>query len=99
MIDINAVNAKSMRYHILKLLHMSNSIKAPNTERCLVLGLQGIGWPATSHDVRRQLEYLKARNLVEITNQDKEIWSANILPDGVDILEGSVPFPAFLSKD
>lgn len=99
MLDMNAINAKAMRWHILKLLHMSNSIKHPNTERCLVIGLQGIGWPATTNDVRRQLEYLKARGLIEILNQDKDIWSANILPDGIDIIEGTTPFPAYLAKD
>lgn len=97
MLDLNAINSRFCRFHLMKVLHISAPINGA-TEQTLQLALQGIGWPATSQDVRRQLFYLKQRGLVEIIDESKDVWSARLTPDGMDVMEETKPFPDFLSK-
>lgn len=41
--------------------------------------------------VRRSLQYLHDRNLVELINRDEKLWMARLTPRGVDYLEGPEP--------
>lgn len=88
MIDLAKARREGLRWNLLKLLHMA----APYTsnETLMLDTMRGI-YPDTSQDeVRRHLDYLFDRKLIDLVKQPSGAWFADIGRHGVDIVEYTV---------
>ena len=88
MIDPAKARREGLRWNLLKLLHMA----APYTsnETLMLDTMRGIYPDATQDEVRRQLDYLADRDLVELSKQPSGSWFADIGRFGTDIVEYTV---------
>jgi hypothetical protein len=87
-IDHSKARRESMRWYILLTL---NNARPSDTHESLVLTtVQGIFADATALEVRKELDYLQARLLVELKKEPSGIWYADLTALGVDVAEYTV---------
>lgn len=90
--DHRKVRRESMRWSLILTLNNARPIGAH--EQLVVQTVQGIYPDATLTEVRRELEYLEDRKLVEIERDPSGFWRAKLNHYGVDVAEYTVPcFP------
>lgn len=88
MIDPDKARREGMRWHILNALHKA----APYTssEVFLLDIMRGIYPDATALEVRKHLDYLDDRDLIDLVKEPSGTWFADIDRYGTDIVEYSV---------
>lgn len=88
MLDAAKVRRESMRWHILLTLNNSRPIGA--CEELVLATVQGIYPDATSLEIRRELDYLASRNLVDLKKEPSGRWFSGLTRYGVDLAEYTV---------
>lgn len=88
MINAEKVRREGMRWHILKMLHMSAPYTASEVAVCDTM--RSIYPDATALEVRKQLDYLADRELIDLVKQPSGTWFADIARFGTDIVEYTV---------
>ena len=88
MVDQAKVRRESMRWNILLTLNNARPIGA--YEELVLSTIQAIYPDATALEVRRELDYLADRSLVELKKEPSGRWFADVTRDGVDIAEYTV---------
>lgn len=88
MTELDKARREGMRWNLLSALHKA----APYTtsETFLHDVMRGIYPDASAHEVRRQLDYLADRGLIELVKQPAGMWFADIGRYGTDIVEYAV---------
>jgi hypothetical protein len=88
MADMDKARREGMRWNLLNTLHKA----APYTsnEAFLLDVMRGIYPDCTPLEVRKQLDYLADRRLIDLTKQPSGAWFADIGRYGVDIVEYTV---------
>jgi hypothetical protein len=95
-IDLEKAQREEMRWRILKILDAGRPGKVPET---LILSvLQDISLPATPASLRRELDYLRDRKLIDLQCEDCPIWSAELTRAGVDVVEYTVACEAGIAR-
>lgn len=74
------------RYRILAILDVSRPY--PVGETVLANVLSDVDLQATQSDIRRAMQYLADKKLIELNAPRDRHWEARLLPDGVDYVEG-----------
>lgn len=88
MVDQAKVRRESMRWNILLTLNNARPIGA--YEELVLSTIQAIYPDATALELRRELDYLAGRSLVELKKEPGGRWFADVTRDGVDIAEYTV---------
>lgn len=88
-VDIEKAQREQIRWRILKVLDAGRPM--PVSEVVILQVLQDSSLPVTPHGLRRELDYLENRKLVEITHRDRPVWSAELTHYGVDLVEYTIP--------
>lgn len=88
MVDQSKVRRESMRWNILLTLNNARPIGA--YEELVLSTIQAIYPDATALELRRELDYLADRSLVELKKEPSGRWFADVTRDGVDIAEYTV---------
>lgn len=87
-IDAAKARRESMRWNILLVL---NNARPVGAHESLVLSiLQDVYPDATPLELRRELEYLSDRSLVDLDKAPSGIWRADLTHLGVDVAEYTV---------
>lgn len=88
MIDPAKARREGLRWNILKLLHMA----APYTsnETFMLDTMRGIYPDASQDEVRKHLDYLADRKLIDLVKAPSGAWFADIDRYGTDIVEYTV---------
>ncbi len=87
-IDLEKAHREQMRWLIMVALNAARPI---GTSEAIVLSAIQEAIPATQLDVRRELEYLEDRGLVEIEGRGmRPLWHAKLTHHGIDIVEYTV---------
>lgn len=87
-LDIAKIRREDMRWQIL--LTLSNGAPYYVAERIMLLVCQAIYPDTTDVEVRKQLDYLTERDLVEIEKSPSGPWSAKLTRYGTDIVEYTI---------
>jgi hypothetical protein len=77
-----------LRWRILRTLNIGRPY--PVAEDVLYQTVAGPDMPVTGHDVRRELDYLRVRELLTLSGQGSPQWSAKLTRAGVDVAEYAV---------
>lgn len=88
MVDQSKVRRESMRWNILLTLNNARPIGA--YEELVLSTIQAIYPDATALELRRELDYLADRSLVELKKEPSGRWFADVTRYGVDIAEYTV---------
>ena len=88
MVDQAKVRRESMRWNILLTLNNARPIGA--YEELVLSTIQAIYPDATALELRRELDYLAGRSLVELKKDPSGRWFADVTRYGVDIAEYTV---------
>ena len=88
MVDQSKVRRESMRWNILLTLNNARPIGA--YEELVLSTIQAIYPDATALEVRRELDYLADRKLVDLNKTPSGAWFADLTRIGVDIAEYTV---------
>lgn len=87
-IDAAKARRESMRWNILLIL---NNARPVGAHEALVLSTMQCVFPdATPLELRRELEYLSDRSLVEVKKDPSGHWLADLTHYGVDVAEYTV---------
>ncbi|MDO4725232.1 MAG: hypothetical protein Q4A97_10800 [Comamonadaceae bacterium] len=88
MVDHVKTRREQMRWELIRVLDKSR----PHTSsEVFLLGImQAIFRDATALEVRRELDYLAARDLVELVKESSGMWYADLSRHGVDIAEYTI---------
>ena len=85
MVDQAKVRRESMRWNILLTLNNARPIGA--YEELVLSTIQAIYPDATALEVRRELDYLSDRDLVELRKEPSGRWWGSLTRYGTDIAE------------
>lgn len=88
MIDPNKIRRETMRWNILLVLNNARPIGA--FEELVLAAMQGMFPDASALEVRRELDYLADRELVDLRKEPSGRWFADLSRYGVDVAEYTV---------
>lgn len=88
MIDPNKVRRETMRWNILLVLNNARPVGA--YEELILATVQGMFPDASALEVRRELDYLADRDLVDLRKEPSGRWFGNLKRYGVDVVEYTV---------
>ena len=88
MIDTAKVRRESIRWNILMILNNARPCGA--YEEVVLATLQSIYPDATALELRRELDYLADRRLVDLTREPGGRWFADLTRYGTDVAEYTV---------
>jgi len=96
MADLDKARREGMRWNLLNTLHKA----APYTssENFLLDVMRGIYPDVTPLEVRKQLDYLADRELIDLKKEPSGMWFADIGRYGVDIVEYTVECDAGIAR-
>ena len=88
MVDHVKVRRESMRWNLLNTLNKARPYTS--NEQFLLEVMRAIYPDATALELRRELDYLADRSLVELKKEPSGRWFADVTRYGVDIAEYTV---------
>lgn len=87
-IDMERAQREEARWRILRALDAGRP--TPVSETIIWRVLRDIKLSITAQGLRRELDYLRDRELITILNEDSPTWSADLTRYGVDVVEYTV---------
>jgi len=87
-IDFHRMRREIIRWNLLRALDYARP--EGTTEVVLLLTIQGLYADATQREIRRELDYLADRALLNIDGRHTGNWHASLARHGVDIVEYAV---------
>lgn len=87
-IDLEKAQREQVRWRILKVLDAGRPL--PVSEVIVLQVMQDAALHLTPHGLRRELDYLEVRKLVNIDGRQSPVWSAELTRFGVDVVEYTV---------
>jgi hypothetical protein len=88
MIDPAKIRREHMRWYLLLTLY--NAQPTGCNEELLLQTVQAMYADATELEIRRQLDYLDDRVLVEVTRDPSGRWFAKLIRYGIDLVEYTI---------
>jgi hypothetical protein len=96
MIDQVKVRRESMRWLIILTLNNARTIGA--YEELVLATIQAMYPDGSALEVRRELDYLADRGLVDLRKEPSGRWFADLSRDGVDVAEYTVECDAGIAR-
>lgn len=96
MIDLERHQREEMRWRILRILDSGRPY--PVGEQLIYRVICDVQLPASPQQIRRELDYLRDKGLVELTTENRPDWQAALTGKGVDVVEYSVDSPAGITR-
>lgn len=88
MPDLARIRRESLRWTLLNTL---NKVRPYATGEGFLADVARALYPdCTPHEIRRELDYLAARDLVELTKKPSGAWDADLTRYGIDVAEYAV---------
>ena len=95
-IDLEKAQREETRWRILVALNAGRPGKLSETVVFRVL--HDASLPVSPNEVRRELDYLRDKGLLDLHGEDGPVWTAELTGAGVDVVEYSVAAPAGISR-
>lgn len=88
-VDFQKNRRESLRWYLLLTLHNGGYLGC--SEPLMHSTVSEIVVGVTAGEIRRELDYLEHRGLLEIRGRDRPAWIATLTRNGTDIVEYTVP--------
>lgn len=86
--DLEKSRREILRWRILQTLQVGRPYAVG--EDVILATVAGDDMPVTLHNIRRSLDYLAHRELIEIAGRDDGNWTATLTRTGVDFVEYTI---------
>lgn len=87
-VDITKIRREAMRWHLINTL---NKARPYTTNEQFLLDVMRHIYPdVTALEIRRELDYLSDRDLLELNKEPSGTWFADLARYGVDIAEYTI---------
>lgn len=87
-LDFEKTRRETIRWNLLRALDYARP--EGTSEHVLLSVIQALYPDASQREVRREIDYLSDRRLVQVSEQHTGTWKAELLRYGVDIVEYTV---------
>lgn len=87
-IDLEKTKREQIRWLVLLTLNVARPVGV--AEHLLLATISDAKLQVTALELRRELDYLGDRQLIEITGKDGPVWLAELTRAGVDVVEYTV---------
>ena len=87
-IDMAKIRRENMRWHLLCAVNLSRPVGI-YTEALLPI-VQSVYGEATHQEVRRELDYLEAREMCVIARDPMDRWFVDLTRTGIDFVEYTI---------
>lgn len=94
--DMEKARRESIRWHVLVAVH--SGAPHPVAESLILSAIQSIPIECTALELRRQLDYLADRKLLDLKRHEGAPWSAELTRHGVDVVEYTVECDAGIAR-
>jgi len=88
MVDMKKVRRETIRWNILVTLNNARPLGA--NESIVLSVIRAEYTDATQEEVRRELDYLERRELVEVKHKPDGVWICELTRWGIDVAEYDV---------
>jgi DNA-binding transcriptional ArsR family regulator len=95
-IDLEKAHREETRWRILRALDAGRPL--PVSEAVIYRTLADASLPITPAALRRELDYLRDKELVNLTGEDGPVWAAELTGHGVDVVEYTVDAPVGIKR-
>jgi hypothetical protein len=95
-VDLEKIEREESRWRILKVLESGGP--GPVSETIILRALCDVELHFTPRDLRRQLDYLKDRKLIELRAGDRPVWTAELTRYGVDLVDYTIECEPGISR-
>lgn len=95
-VDLEKAQREDARWRILRALDAGRPL--PVAETVLFRVLVDSSLPISPAGLRRELDYLRDKGLVELSGEDGPVWAAALTGMGVDVVEYAVAVPAGIAR-
>jgi hypothetical protein len=86
-LDMEKARRETNRWLILQCLNCARPIGA---SEALIISALSDTVPISNLELRRELDYLESRELIEIANKGGASWHAKLVRTGIDVVEYTV---------
>lgn len=86
--DSEKIRRESIRWHVL--VAVNSGAPHPVAESLVLSAIQSIPIECTALELRRQLDYLEDRRLLELQRHEGAPWTASLTRHGVDFVEYTI---------
>ena len=86
--DMEKARRETIRWHIL--VAVNSGSPHPVAEPLILSAIQSIPVECTALELRKQLDYLEDRRLLEIARHEGAPWTASLTRHGVDVVEYTI---------
>lgn len=95
-IDLEQIQRRNIRWRILSTL---NAGRPGRVNESIILSVcHDSDLPITPHGLRRELDYLRDRELITIFGEQSQLWSADLTRIGIDVVEYEVDCDAGIAR-
>lgn len=84
------------RWLTLKALHMA--CPGPLSDSSILSGLNRVPLMATLNTVRRDLDYLASKGLLDVVSKKQGLWISKLTHYGIDVVEGAKDCPPGIAR-
>lgn len=95
-IDFEKQKREQLRWLVLETLNSARPIGA--NEGLILNVVNDIQGQVTALELRRELDYLADRDLIEVKGKDSPMWHAELKRYGVDVVEYTVACDAGIAR-
>lgn len=88
MTDIQTSLRETLRWRIIQALNVGRPY--PVGEDVLMRTVSGPDMPISPRELRRELDYLEARDLVAVEGKQTPSWASRLTRHGIDIAEYTI---------
>lgn len=96
MPDIQKARRENLRWIVLLALNSARPLGA--SEQIIYSAVQPVVPDITQLELRRELDYLDERKLIEVSEKDSPAWFAKLTRHGVDVVEYTQPCEAGIAR-
>lgn len=87
--DTEKIRRETIRWHIL--VCVNSGAPHPVAESLILSAIQSIPVECTALELRKQLDYLEDRKLLDLARHEGAPWTAELTRNGVDFVEYNIP--------
>jgi hypothetical protein len=95
-VDLEKANREETRWRILRILDAGRPTSV--SETVIFRALSDVSLAVTPAQLRRELDYLRDKKLIELTNEETPVWAAALTGAGVDVVEYTIACPAGIAR-
>lgn len=95
-VDLEKAHREETRWRILRALDAGRPLQV--SETVIFRALADASLPISPAELRRELDYLRDKELIALSGEDGPVWAAELTGHGVDVVEYTVPAPAGIAR-